>query len=232
MIEITRKILKVFADNGLFNEGVELIGSWCFQLYQKHLGAKSFPLRTQDIDFLIPNPFHGKEHVDFIEQLEKLGFNRDFKQNGSLYLWNAELKIEFITPEKGAGVDGSIKIGKLGINAIPLRFVSLLLDNPITVVENGVKILLPNPVNFCLHKLIIASRRRKIDKSIKDLQQAICTSVIVNKQELLELFISLPKKWKTAILQMLEKARNELPLLIEEIEKLELTLQGVNNKLM
>ena len=230
MVKLIECILKVFADNHLFNEGVELIGSWCFQLYQKHLGAKNFPLRTQDIDFLVPNPFHGKEHADFIQQLENLGFNRDFNRDGSLYLWNAELKIEFITPEKGAGVDGSIKIRKLGINAIPLRFVSLLLDNPITVVENGVKILLPNPVNFCLHKLIISSRRRKIDKSIKDLQQAICTSVIVNKQELLELFNSLSKKWKAAIIRMIEKSKDELPLLIAEIEKLEFTLQKADKR--
>lgn len=227
MVKLIEQILKVFADNHLFDEGVELIGSWCFQLYQKHLGAKSFPLRTLDIDFLIPNPFHGKEHADFIEQLEGLGFNRDFKRNGSLYLWNAELKVEFITPEKGRGVDSAIKIKKLGVNAIPLRFVSLLLDNPISIVEDDVKILVPRPANFCLHKLIIASRRRKIDKAIKDLQQAICTSVIVNKQELLELFNSLPKKWKIAIMRMLEKSKTELPLLNEEIEKLELTLQNV-----
>lgn len=79
MVERIERILKVFADNHLFDEGVELIGSWCFQLYQKHLGAKSFPLRTQDIDFLIPNPFYGREHTDFIQQLEDLGFNIDFK---------------------------------------------------------------------------------------------------------------------------------------------------------
>jgi len=41
--EIVSKILKVFADNGLFDEGVELIGSWCFRLYQKHLGVTNFP---------------------------------------------------------------------------------------------------------------------------------------------------------------------------------------------
>ena len=82
MIKAVRDILKVFADNNLFNEGVELVGSWCFQLYQKHLGAKSFPLRTQDIDFLIPNPFRGKSRRDFVQQLENLGFNRDFKRDG------------------------------------------------------------------------------------------------------------------------------------------------------
>lgn len=36
MIEHIRGILAVFARNGLFDEGVELIGSWCFYLYQKH----------------------------------------------------------------------------------------------------------------------------------------------------------------------------------------------------
>ncbi len=70
MIENVARILKVFSENNLFDEGVELIGSWCFQLYQKHLGAPQFPLRTQDIDFLIPNPYRGKENKNFIEQLE------------------------------------------------------------------------------------------------------------------------------------------------------------------
>ena len=225
MVSLIERILKVFADNGLFNEGIELIGSWCFHLYQKHLGVKSFPLRTQDIDFLIPNPFHGKEHADFIQQLENLGFNRDFKRDGSLYLWNAELKIEFITPEKGRGVDSSIKIKKLGINAISLRFVAFLLDNPITIVDSGAKILVPNPANFCLHKLIITSRRRKTDKSLKDLQQAISTSMIVNRQDMQKLFHPLPKGWKQAILKTLAKAKQELPLLSEEVDNLSLTLQ-------
>jgi len=223
------KILKVFAENGLFEEGVELIGSWCFQLYQKHMGAKKFPLRTLDIDFLIPNPFRGKNHPSFINELENLGFNYDFKRDGSLYLWSEEVKIEFMTPEKGRGADSSIKIKKLGLNAIPLRFVSLLLDDPVTINENGIKILVPNPANFCLHKLIITSRRRKFDKSIKDLQQALCTSVIVSDQEFIKLFTSLPKKWRLSILNMLKKARKELVLYAEEIEKLQLTLQNANN---
>ncbi len=226
MVKLIARVLKVFADNGLFNEGVELIGSWCFHLYQKHLGAEKFPLRTQDIDFLIPNPFHGKEHSDFIRQFEEMGFNREFKRDGTLYLWNAELKIEFITPEKGRGTIGSVKIKKLGVNAIPLRFVGLLLNNPTTIIDNGLKILVPNPANFCLHKLIVASRRRKLDKGVKDLQQAVCTSVVVNRKEMRELFDSLPKKWKQAILNMLEKAKQELPLLNEQISTLSFTLQN------
>lgn len=222
------KVLKVFADNKLFNEGIELIGSWCFQMYRKHLGAKSFPLRTQDIDFLIPNPFYGKEHHDFIKQLEELGFKHDFNSDGSLYLWSADLKIEFITPEKGRGADNAINIKKLGLKAMPLRFVALLLNNPIKIKEKGVNVLLPNPVNFCLHKFLIASRRRKIDKKVKDLQQAICTSVIVDSKKAYKLFQSLPKKWRQTIIKMLERSKKELPLYIKEIEELKVALQVID----
>ena len=135
------------------------------------------------------------------------------------------MKIEFITVEKGRGVDSSIRIKNLGINAIPLRFVSFLLDKPIMITDSGTKVLVPNPTNFCLHKLIIASRRRNRDKRLKDLQQAICTSVILDKNDLKKLFNSLPKKWKGTILQMLEKSEEVLPLFSKEIEALIFTLQ-------
>jgi len=226
---LINKVLKIFADNNLFEEGVELIGSWCFFLYQKHLGAKKFPLKPLDIDFLIPNPFHGKKHLDFINQLKEFGFQHGFNRDGSLFLWNADLKIEFITPEKGKGSDNAIKIKNLGISAIPLRFMMLLLNNPIIIKDENISILVPNPTNFCLHKLIIAARRRKTDKSLKDLQQAICTSAIIDSKEIEKLFWSLPKKWRSTIQKTLGKAKQELPLYEEEINALELTLRNKNN---
>ncbi len=226
MVDLIDKILKVFADNNLFDEGIELIGSWCFKLYQKHLGIESFPLRTPDIDFLIPNPFHGKEHANFIKQLETLGFNVDFKRDGSLYLWNAELKIEFITVEKGRGTDKAIKVDKLGVNAIPLRHVGLLLDKPVMIIDNGKNIRVPAPSRFCLHKLVIASRRKKLDKSLKDMQQAIYTSTIVDRKEIQELFQTFPKKWRQSVLKMLDKAKAEFPSMGAEIDKLSFTLQN------
>jgi len=230
MVDLIGRIFAVFADNNLFEEGVELIGSWCFKLYQKHLGVDNFPLRSQDIDFLIPVPFYGKGHVNFIKQLEALGFNVDFKSDGSLYLWNAELKIEFIAVEKGKSCDKAIKICKLGVNAIPLRHVGLLFDKPIIISDNGMKILVPAPSRFCLHKFIVASRRRKPDKSLKDLQQAVYTSTIVDKKEMQELFQTLPKKWRQTVLRMLDKAKAEFPLMGAEIEKLSFTLQMPQNK--
>lgn len=227
MIQQVGKILKVFSDNGLFEEGVELIGSWCFQLYQKHLGAPRFPLLTQDIDFLIPNPFRGQEHKDFLDQLSALGFSHSFRKDGSLYLWTADFKIEFITPNKGRGVDSAIFVKQLGLRAIPLRFVNFLLEDPITIKEGEIKVRVPKPVNFCLHKLIISSRRRKKEKLLKDLQHAVSVSVIVPPGEMLSTFKSLPRNWQKTIAGVLATAGEKLPLMAEDIERLRITLQIV-----
>jgi hypothetical protein len=224
--ELILRILKVFEDNGLFDAGIQLIGSWCFKMYQRHLGAPSFPLRTTDIDFLIPYPYKGRDSRNLVNELEKVGFQYDFKSDGSLFMWNSDLKIEFITTQKGRGHEGAVRIAKLGITAIPLRFVDLLLENSITVQEDNVEILLPRPVNFCLHKLLIASRRSKEDKRLKDLQQAICTSVITEPPEMQGIFRELPKPWKRRILRILGEAKAAFPLLSEEINRLESTLQN------
>ena len=225
MDDLIYQILEVFKRNGLFDEGVELIGSYSFLLYQKYLGVPKFPFRTLDIDFLIPNPFKGQDHRGFIDELMALGFQKDFRRNGSMFLYNAELLIEFITPEKGRGSEEAINIKKLGLRAIPLRFVSLLLDDPIVITDNGIGILVPNPVNYCLHKLIVSSRRRKSEKAIKDVQQALYTSAVVDKVELQKLFVSLPKPWQKSILTVLEKYTDILPLEIDYIELLKVTLQ-------
>lgn len=225
MIEHIRGILAVFARNGLFDEGVELIGSWCFYLYQKHFGVKDFPLLTQDVDFLIPRPFKGREHEDFIQQLKDIGFRAAHAPNGSLYLWNAELKIEFIVPQKGKGLEDTIKIKALGIDVVTLRYVELLLSDTIVVEDGGVEIRIPRPANFALQKLIIAPERKKIDKRLKDWQQAIYVSEAIQPEELRRLYDTLPKGWKKKITDSLVGAQKALPLLEKDINRLKVTLQ-------
>lgn len=220
MADVIHEVLKIFEENDLFEEGVELIGSWCFDLYQKHLGVKKFPFRSLDIDFLIPYPYKGEKQSNFIGKFEKLGFKTDFKSDGSVFLWNPEIKIEFLTCEKGKGADEAVSIKELGIKAIPLRFVSLLLEEPITIEDNGIKILVPNPVNFCLQKIIIASRRKKEDKKLKDLEQAIYTSAIIKETEMNKALDKLPNKWRADILKTLQKARTRMLMLTDEIDRL------------
>jgi len=90
---------------------------------------------------------------------------------------------------------------------------------------NKLRILVPHPKNFCLHKLIVASQRRKIDKKMKDLQQAICVFKILDKNELKFQFDSLPKGWRNKIRNVIEKYGDELPLYLDEFEELKNTLQ-------
>lgn len=226
MADIISKILGVFQKNGLFEEGVELIGSWCFRLYQRHLGVKNFPFRTPDIDFFIPRPYKGKKKKTFIKQLEDLGFRSDFNSDGSIYLWNADLKIEFLTCEKGRGIEHAVEIKELGFKVMPLRYMSLLPQKPITIDDHGIKIKVPNPTNFCLHKLLVASKRKKQDKKLKDIEQAVRVSAIVEAKQLKTEFILLPKKWQKTILAVIKYASTKIPMLTDKIDRLSLTLHN------
>jgi hypothetical protein len=40
-IDIVKAVLHAFDKAGLWDDGLELIGSWCFHMYQKHLGVKT-----------------------------------------------------------------------------------------------------------------------------------------------------------------------------------------------
>lgn len=52
-------------------------------------------------------------------------------------------------------------------------------------------------------------------------------STIVDKKEMRQMFLSLPKKWQQTVLRSIDKAEGELPLLKEDIDKLRLILQNV-----
>lgn len=230
MLEIIEEVLKLFAKNGLFDEGIELVGSWSFLIYQKYLGARSLPFVTHDVDFLIPDPFYGREHPDLVEQLKGLGFRHDFRSDGSIFLWKADFEIEFLTPEKGSGAEAPVKFKKLGLNAVPLRYLNLLLEDSMIVSVEGIKVRVPNPANYFFHKLIISAKRKNLVKRGKDFEQAICTSVIVDPQEMASRFKQLPRGWREDILKVLARAEKDLPLYVKELEKINLALQTSSKK--
>lgn len=226
MLDIIIKILKVFADNGLWNEGVELIGSWCFALYQEHLGVRKYPFRTPDIDFLIPQPFRLKNKIDLAKLLEPLGFKLSIDNDGYVYFWSPELKIEFLTPERGRGASGPKEIKNMGINAIPLRYVDMLFKNSIKLVEQGVMVNLPNPAAFAFHKLLISGRRKKKDKQAKDIEQALAILDSFPKIKSVALYLSFPKPWQKQILRVLGAARKSRPLQEDAIQEIVDTLRN------
>src|SRR5271155_4821340 len=119
MDELFLKLLKLFDGLGLWKDGVELIGSWSFLLYQRHLGVRSLPLRTQEMDFLLPWPYQATRRVNLSAALSGLGFIEGSTNTGVTYFLHPELKIEFLVPERGKGGLDYRLIKSLGVKAVP-----------------------------------------------------------------------------------------------------------------
>ncbi len=218
--DLFKAILEAFDKVGLWHDGVELIGSWSFLMYQRHMGVRPLPLRTLDIDFLLPRPYPHRPAVDLEAVLTPLGFHRGFTGSGAVQYFHPELKLEFLTPERGKGEEERPRLIKpLGLRAIQLRFLDMLFENPVTIKEGNVRLKVPNPMNYCLHKFIVAQRRRKKDKKEKDMEQAVYVLAILKPEDFKEALSKLPKQWKSYVGKSLQKAWDLFPLERPILEK-------------
>lgn len=166
-------------------------------------------LKTRDLDFLIPNPRQIEIKVDIPELLSDLGFIADFKgSEGYIQLNHPDLILEFLIQEKGRGMDGPYPLPKLGLNATALMFLGFLSQDTIEVKVDHIALTLPHPANFALHKLIIARRRSKQEKALKDKAMARgILAALISKGEgaiLRETFRSMPKPWQKKIAKHLD----------------------------
>ena len=175
MYELGIKVLERLERSGVLGR-VLLIGSWCMPAYEGYFKGKGIlPLiRTRDMEFLIPLPFHVDQKTDVCELLKNLGFVTDYRgDEGYTILLHPDLIIEFIVPARGGDshIPGSIK--QLGIKAQALRFMDFLAEQPIRVSFADIRVTIPHPAHFALQKLLIASRRKAKDKAAKDRDQAV-----------------------------------------------------------
>jgi len=167
-LEVLRRLQKA----ELLDE-VILIGSWTTVFYKAHFKRferlKSFALVTRDLDFLVDRPSQIKGKVDIPHLLEDLGFVVKFAgSKGYIHLLHPELMVEFLTPERGQGVEGPVPLKGWGVNATALRFLNFLVKDTIKVRFEGIDVVLPHPARFALHKLVVAQRRKNKDKALKD----------------------------------------------------------------
>ncbi|MBA3052010.1 nucleotidyltransferase domain-containing protein, partial [bacterium] len=103
---------------------------------------------------------------------------------------------------------------------------NILLENKIIIKEDNIRIAIPAPLNFCLHKLLIAQRRKDKSKKLKDMEQAIYILEIVDEKQFKTTYNSFPKKWQKYILQSLKEAKIQIPLQEKNINKILDTLQS------
>lgn len=183
-----------------------LAGSWCVILYEDYFKGKSIlpVLRTRDLEFLFPVPFNLDRKTDLYDLLKDLGFVLDFKgEQGYIIFQHPDLILEFLVPARGKGSVKPFPLKQLGINAQALRFMDALARNPIQMQFNDVTVTLPHPIDFALHKLLIAGRRKDKEKAEKDRAQAIALLIALNAsgeiEDIRKVFDTMPKSWRKTI---------------------------------
>ncbi len=211
--DLCLEVLKRMAKEGLLDK-IMLVGSWCMLPYQDYFGGAALlpALRTRDLEFLIPVPPNLDHETDLCELLKELDFLLDYKgEEGYMIFQHPDLILEFLVPARGKDIDKPYPIDQLGINAQALRFMDFLAQNPIRITFHDIKVIIPHPANFALQKLLIAKRRKQLDKSEKDRTQAVAILRALHDAKKMdtvhELYKAMPKSWQKTITQELTNLR-------------------------
>lgn len=209
--KLVLEVLKRLDNEGVLSQTV-LIGSWCLLLYKDYFKSNLSLLRTRDLDFLCPRSMKVAKKINVPEILKDLGFIQEFVYpQGYIKLMHPELIVEFLVPEKGKGRNKPCPLPQLGMNAQSLRFLDLLIKNTIQLELEGVKVLVPHPAYFAIHKLIVTQRRDKKEKALKDIQSASAIIKLLlergQKDMVQEAFQMVSNKWQNKIRDLLRQEK-------------------------
>ena len=212
-----QQIIALLAREGLWEDGAEVVGSWCFYIYQQFLGVSAFPLRTDDLDILVPIPWKGRP-LDLADLLRGLGFSETINPNGSTACHRPGIRVEFLSAARGRGAEKAKVARELGVSPQALRFMDMLLDDPLSIkIMAGVSVTVPSPPAFLLHKLLISTRRTEAHKRDKDLAQAIAVARFVlteqaQRKALATRWQGLLKSWRGRVLKSVTLAQKIYPM--------------------
>jgi hypothetical protein len=205
---VIQRIFQAFGDQGLWEEGLELVGSWCFKIYQNYCGVAYYPDRSLDVDFAVTIPYPGKPK-DLGKMLKELGFIEEFNYgDGSIAYKSGDFKVEFLKNRVGNGkarTDTHQEERDLGIIPQALPYLGILLDHPMALTARDLgKVVVPTMPAFLLHKLLVAEKRKKEDKRAKDYRQVDTVARAIMDDEALiketdHVFHGLHKTWQAGI---------------------------------
>lgn len=214
-INLLFKVLRILDKQGVLNHLV-IAGSWCIYFYKFYFHQKQpvASLRTRDVDFLVPDPKSLKIEANLPELLKSLGFIIDYRgKQGYIRLVHPEFFLEFLVPEKGRGREKAFPLHSLGLNAQALRFLDILYLKTVVVETRGVKVKLPHPACFVLHKIIVFTRRPEKDKKAKEIEQiGRMLALLEDKKQLNTLkryFRKLHPQWQKKVVNNLRKLNKD-----------------------
>jgi len=176
-------LLRSLSEVGFFDRSL-LIGSWVMPIYQELYGAR-YLLRTLDVDFAVHLAHPQKQmRADLVRLITDLGFVDFIAGEGVQKFTASGYEVEFIAHRPGGREVGALAIREWNINAMPLPFISTLIDFSEGAVLDGVIIRFPIPEAFFVHKLIVAPRRMTAEKHEKDLEQCTVLIPVLNDERL------------------------------------------------
>jgi hypothetical protein len=184
--------LDLLAKAGLFRVGGVLIGTVAFAAQGTMLGVRfgAAEIRTGDVDIGYDAELGialasrtdrpdvakalGGSPLEFlpVPMLDPREPSTSFKVRGR------ELRVDFLTPLRGAEREGAVRLPALNVAAQPLRFLDYLIEDAVPAVVVGptaVLVRVPQPARTAFHKLWTAQRRSVAEaaKARKDERQAI-----------------------------------------------------------
>ena len=180
------RLIAALADSGVFRLRAVLVGTVAFQTYAPMLGIRigAAALATEDIDVAqfrsisiavedtAPDVLDTLRSVD--PKFEPVG-GLDARAPAARYV-GSSVKVDFLTPMRGATEDAPADLPALGTGAQPLRFLDYLIyrEQPAAILYgSGVLVNVPDPARYAWHKLIISQRRVvRREKARKDIMQA------------------------------------------------------------
>ncbi|WP_291004038.1 GSU2403 family nucleotidyltransferase fold protein [Hyphomicrobium sp.] len=176
------RVLEVIANEGLFKQGVMLIGTAAYQTYPCIVGAylPSSALMTNDADLLVSS-FIAKDQPQDLEKILQRAdptfqalMSRDDKLP-KVFRASNNFQVDVLT-KFGRNRTSPRLIDGLVCSAEALSFMEYLGEESIEAVAlygTGVLVSVPPPVRYAIHKLLVAQERKlNSPKRAKDLKQA------------------------------------------------------------
>lgn len=185
----TAKVVREMEAGGVFRVGGVLVGTLAFACIGNILGViwDRTTLVTRDIDFAferavsIAVPNITADVPKSIKSLE-MGFFPIPRLNPkhpstSFTIRKSPLRIDLLTPRRTGQSEDPVYIPRLKAAAHPLPYLDYLFEDPVRgAVINGeaTLVLIPQPIRFALHKLIVSQERDATAeaKKHKDLWQS------------------------------------------------------------
>lgn len=191
------KVLDALAFAGLFRRGAVLIGTAAYQCFPPLVGhvLPSAAMMTQDADLATADlalsaetareegepDRRRKRDLESILRWADKSFaavpGLDPRSPPSRFRAANGFLVDLVTPQYRRNDPNPMPLPALKAGAVPLQHLDWLIEEPISGLVlhgSGVRVMLPRPARFAVHKLIVAQKRPASEqaKRMKDLAQA------------------------------------------------------------